>query len=84
MHKVVLEAKDEGQLHKISEKLTANNVRHKLWVSTAYPSLNPGCTAYTRHWLQVEQPENYPTCLATKPYPRTLLKGVMKGLRLLK
>lgn len=47
MHKVVLEARGEEDLVKISEKLKEAGVDHKLWI---------------------EQPENFPTCLAVKPY----------------
>ena len=47
MHKVVLEAKGESDLIKVSEKLKEAGVDHKLWI---------------------EQPENFPTCLAVKPY----------------
>ncbi|XP_046839222.1 putative peptidyl-tRNA hydrolase PTRHD1 [Xenia sp. Carnegie-2017] len=32
--------------------------------------------------LWVEQPENYPTCLATKPYPREEVSKYFKGFKL--
>ena len=47
MHKVVLEARGEEDLLKVSDKLKEAGVDHKLWI---------------------EQPENFPTCLAVKPY----------------
>ena len=33
---------------------------------------------------QVEQPENFPTCLATKPYPKSAVSALFKALRLMK
>nr|XP_043607525.1 putative peptidyl-tRNA hydrolase PTRHD1 [Erigeron canadensis] len=63
MHKVTLEVKGEVQLKNLSEKLTSNNIDHKLWI---------------------EQPENYPTCLATKPYPKSLVSMFFKKLKLCK
>ena len=43
----LFQAPDESALHKLTAKLTENNVDHKLWI---------------------EQPEDYPTCLAVRPY----------------
>ena len=34
--------------------------------------------------LWVEQPENYPTCLALRPYPREDVQKLFKGFNLLK
>ncbi|XP_071950911.1 putative peptidyl-tRNA hydrolase PTRHD1 [Antedon mediterranea] len=34
--------------------------------------------------LWIEQPENYATCLAVKPYPRDEIKPYFKGLKLYK
>ncbi|KVH95153.1 Peptidyl-tRNA hydrolase II domain-containing protein, partial [Cynara cardunculus var. scolymus] len=50
--KVTLEVKGEVQLKNLSEKLTSNDIAHKLWI---------------------EQPENTPTCLASKPYPKSVV-----------
>ncbi|GKD00522.1 P21-like protein, partial [Tanacetum coccineum] len=61
MHKVTLEVKGETQLKNLSEKLTSNNIAHKLWI---------------------EQPENYPTCLASKPYPKSIVSTFFKKLKL--
>ena len=36
------------------------------------------------HKLWIEQPENYPTCLAVKPYPKDEVKNYFKKLKLLK
>ncbi|KAM7268545.1 hypothetical protein ACFE04_010711 [Oxalis oulophora] len=36
------------------------------------------------HKLWIEQPENYPTCLATKPYPKSLVSSFFKKLKLCK
>ncbi|XP_068705138.1 putative peptidyl-tRNA hydrolase PTRHD1 [Montipora foliosa] len=36
------------------------------------------------HKLWIEQPENYPTCLATKPYPREQIRPFFKNLKLFK
>ncbi|KAI4316213.1 hypothetical protein L6164_024212 [Bauhinia variegata] len=35
------------------------------------------------HKLWIEQPENIPTCLATKPYPKSLVSSYFKKLKLL-
>ncbi|KAK2557886.1 putative peptidyl-tRNA hydrolase PTRHD1 [Acropora cervicornis] len=36
------------------------------------------------HKLWIEQPEGYPTCLATKPYPKATLRPFFKELKLFK
>ncbi|KAK4725998.1 hypothetical protein R3W88_030915 [Solanum pinnatisectum] len=36
------------------------------------------------HKLWIEQPENIPTCLATKPYPKSLVSSFLKKLKLCK
>ncbi|KAF9615166.1 hypothetical protein IFM89_022227 [Coptis chinensis] len=36
------------------------------------------------HKLWIEQPENLPTCLATKPYPKTTVSSFFKKLKLCK
>ena len=36
------------------------------------------------HKLWVEQPEGVPTCLATKPYPRSALKALFAAFKLLR
>ena len=36
------------------------------------------------HKLWIEQPENFPTCLATKPYPKEQIQKYFKKLRLYK
>ncbi|KAI3727964.1 hypothetical protein L6452_16588 [Arctium lappa] len=61
MHKVTLEVKGEVQLKNLSEKLTSNDIAHKLWI---------------------EQPENTPTCLASKPYPKSVVSMFFKKLKL--
>ncbi|XP_017102847.2 putative peptidyl-tRNA hydrolase PTRHD1 [Drosophila bipectinata] len=43
MHKVVLEAKDEAALVKLSEKLKENEIQHKLWIEQ--PENIPTCIA---------------------------------------
>ncbi|XP_024994903.1 putative peptidyl-tRNA hydrolase PTRHD1 [Cynara cardunculus var. scolymus] len=63
MHKVTLEVKGEVQLKNLSEKLTSNDIAHKLWI---------------------EQPENTPTCLASKPYPKSVVSPFFKKLKLCK
>jgi hypothetical protein len=40
--------------------------------------------AGVRHKLWVEQPENFPTCLATKPYRRSAVGQHLKKLQLCK
>ncbi|KAA8521411.1 hypothetical protein F0562_012097 [Nyssa sinensis] len=36
------------------------------------------------HKLWIEQPENIPTCLATKPYPKSMVSSFFKKLKLCK
>uniref|UniRef100_A0A803LXT6 peptidyl-tRNA hydrolase n=2 Tax=Chenopodium quinoa TaxID=63459 RepID=A0A803LXT6_CHEQI len=36
------------------------------------------------HKLWIEQPENYPTCLATKPYPKSVVSPFFRKLKLCK
>ncbi|GAV69951.1 PTH2 domain-containing protein [Cephalotus follicularis] len=36
------------------------------------------------HKVWIEQPENIPTCLATKPYPKSLVSSFFKKLKLCK
>ena len=36
------------------------------------------------HKLWVEQPENFSTCLATKPYPKQQIQSFFKKLKLFK
>ncbi|KAK4274349.1 hypothetical protein QN277_017581 [Acacia crassicarpa] len=36
------------------------------------------------HKLWIEQPENIPTCLATKPYPKSMVSSYFKKLKLCK
>lgn len=40
--------------------------------------------AGVRHKLWVEQPENFPTCLATAPYPKSAVQQHFKRLKLCK
>ena len=51
----------EDALMKLSERLTVDNISHKLWI---------------------EEPEHFPTCLATKPYPKAEVSKFFKGLKL--
>ncbi len=34
------------------------------------------------HKLWIEQPENIPTCIAIKPYPKTEVHGLVKKFKL--
>lgn len=36
------------------------------------------------HKLWIEQPENIPTCLATKPYPKSVVSPLFRKLKLCK
>lgn len=36
------------------------------------------------HKLWIEQPENIPTCLATKPYPKYMVSSFFRKLKLCK
>ena len=36
------------------------------------------------HKLWIEQPENFPTCLAVRPYPKDQIQKFFKGLKLYK
>ena len=40
--------------------------------------------AGVRHKLWVEQPENFPTCIATAPYPKGQVAPLVKKLKLCK
>lgn len=40
--------------------------------------------ANVKHKLWTEQPENFPTCLATKPYPKSLVEQYFKAFKLFK
>ena len=35
-----------------------------------------------KHKLWIEQPENFPTCLATKPYPKKEIQSYFKKYKL--
>ena len=61
MHKVVLAAKDEGELVETSKMLERHGMAHKVWV---------------------EQPEMIRSCLAVKPYPRSIIQPLLKALKL--
>jgi len=37
-----------------------------------------------KHKLWTEQPENYPTCVATKPYPKSFVERFFKTFKLFK
>lgn len=37
-----------------------------------------------QHKLWIEQPENFPTCLATKPYPKEVVQKYFKKFKLFK
>lgn len=63
MHKVVLEVKDRDELENVAAKLVSLNCRSK--VNDLITSQKRDNVSFH---LWVEQPENYPTCLATKPY----------------
>uniref|UniRef100_A0A1B6E661 peptidyl-tRNA hydrolase n=1 Tax=Clastoptera arizonana TaxID=38151 RepID=A0A1B6E661_9HEMI len=41
MHKIVLEVPDESKLISLSELLTSNNIKHKLWIEQ--PENTPTC-----------------------------------------
>ncbi|XP_033343711.1 putative peptidyl-tRNA hydrolase PTRHD1 isoform X1 [Bombus vosnesenskii] len=51
-------------------------------------SLNNLCLTLTNenidHKVWIEQPDNIPTCLATKPYPKDKVKSYFKKYKLLK
>jgi len=36
------------------------------------------------HKMWIEQPENFPTCLAVRPYPKNQVQNFFKGLKLYK
>jgi hypothetical protein len=40
--------------------------------------------AGVQHKLWVEQPENFPTCIATAPYPKRQVAPLVKKLKLCK
>jgi peptidyl-tRNA hydrolase len=63
MTKVVKEVKGLPQLQTLADKLSAEGIRHKLWL---------------------EQPENMPTAIALKPYPRSKVAPLLKKYSLFK
>lgn len=86
MRKVVLEVKDEDRLLAIGCKLKQANISHRVWVFRFVYSFYQCMfhVAQLVHRAQVERPENISTCLACRPYPRSLIKPLFKGLRLFK
>lgn len=68
MHKIVLAAKNEAQLRKVAGSLQDAGIAHKLWVRAADAV---GAAPPNAPLRQVEQPENFATCIATKvrPFP---------------
>ncbi|CAH1118808.1 unnamed protein product [Phaedon cochleariae] len=63
MHKVVLQAPDDGSLLALRDKLEEHNIKNKLWI---------------------EQPENIPTCLVAKPYPKDQVQKYFQKFKLFK
>ena len=71
---VVLEVPGEKELRAVAEKLSEAGIQvfqqlfeaMAIWLIHAVPS----SYVIPQHNLWVEQPENFPTCLATKPCPK--------------
>lgn len=63
MHTVVLEAKNEAAILKLSDKLRDNDIKFVMWR---------------------EQPENFVTALAARPYPRSEVKKLFNKYKLFK
>ena len=79
---VVLEVPGEKELRAVAEKLSEAGIQV---VSTIFQNnciTVPSSYVIPQHKLWVEQPENFPTCLATKPCPKEVecLVGTLKHL----
>ncbi|KAK2661379.1 hypothetical protein Ddye_007912 [Dipteronia dyeriana] len=65
-----------GSMHKVTLEVKGEtqivNLSEKLTAGGIY------------HKLWIEQPENFPTCLATKPYPKSTVSLFFKRLKLCK
>ncbi len=62
---------------------------HKVVLDAPSAAALTGCAesltaAGIQHKLWVEQPEGIPTCLATKPYPRSAIKALFAAFKLLR
>lgn len=59
----------------VKDVLTTNESKFSLtYLKVDYPTHQ----LFYSHKLWIEQPENYPTCLAVKPYPKELNTDVKK------
>ena len=80
MHKVVLGAKSEEHLNKLAKKLENNNIDFKdCFVNSFREQTGNDDSKESSSQLWMEQPENYPTALALRPYPKDDVKKLFKG-----
>ncbi|XP_014262566.1 putative peptidyl-tRNA hydrolase PTRHD1 [Cimex lectularius] len=68
--------KDINNMHKIVLEVPDENAINDL---AHYLEKN-----HIKHKLWMEQPENIPTCLIVKPYPKSLVQSYFKKLKLFK
>ena len=64
-------------LHYNGASLLSEHITHSVQVMSIQlsSSILGKIPIYIRHKLWIEQPENYPTCLALKPYPKVILSN---------
>ena len=94
MHKVVLAARDEKELTDTASLLRQHSIVHKVWVSAPTAASHAWLLVYrSQHsprcvarplccGCQIEQPEQLPSCLATRPYRRHVLQPILRHLKL--
>jgi peptidyl-tRNA hydrolase len=80
MRKVVLSVKDEDHLKSYATKLSEAQLDHFVWVNFLAVLLKFSDIFF----VKIEHPEEIATCIAVKPYPRSVIASVFKGLKLLK
>lgn len=68
--------KNLDSMHKICVGVLSQSDLVKLSETLAENDIN--------HKLWIEQPENIPTCIATKPYTKSIIEKFFKGLKLFK
>ncbi|XP_076246034.1 putative peptidyl-tRNA hydrolase PTRHD1 [Calliopsis andreniformis] len=67
---------DLDAMHKVVLEIPDENILNTLSLKLKAEDIH--------HKLWIEQPENIPTCLATKPYPKNKVQSYFKKYKLLK
>lgn len=81
MHKCVLEVVFFLKLYKISSYVWFFKVTDEPAIQALSQTLTE---KKIDHKLWIEQPENIPTCLVMKPYPKSEVQSVLRHLKLYK